>query len=55
VGHTETWPTDDIGITDIFVSVDPFLKTEIFTTWVLVDVNIGREEFVLVVRRDEHL
>lgn len=55
VGDSETWPTDDIGVPDVFVSVDPFLQAEIFASRVLVDVDVGGEKLVLVVRRHEHL
>ena len=53
--NTETWPTNDISITNVLVPVDPFLETEIFATWILVDVDVGWEDFGLVVWRDKHL
>jgi hypothetical protein len=55
MGDTETRPTDDVGIADILVAVDPFLKTEILSTWILVDMNIRGEELLLVVWSDKHL
>jgi hypothetical protein len=55
VSYTETWPTDDIGITNILVPVDPFLKTKVLSAYVLVDMYIGGEYLFLVVWRYKHL
>jgi hypothetical protein len=55
VGHTETWPADDVGITNVLVSVHPFLQTKVFSTDILVDVDIGWEDLCLVIWRDKHL
>jgi hypothetical protein len=55
MGDAETRPTDDVGIADVLVAVDPFLKTEILSTWILVDMNIRGKELLLIVRSDKHL
>lgn len=55
VGNTEAWPADNVGIANVLVPIDPFLETKVLSTHVLVDVDIGRKDLLLIVWRDKHL
>jgi len=55
VGNTETWPADNVCITNVLIPVDPFLKTEVLSSDVLIDVDIGGEYFCLIIWSHEHL
>ena len=55
VGNTEAWPADNVGIANVLVSVDPLLQTKVFTSDVLVDMDVGWEQLFLLVWRNKHL
>lgn len=51
----EAWPADNVGIANVLVSVDPLLQTKVFTSNVLVDMDVGWEQLFLLVWRNKHL
>ena len=54
--RTLTWPDDDICVLNVVVALDPVGQAEIAaTTKVLVDVNLGWVELVLLEARHGHL
>ena len=55
VRDAEAWPADNVGIANVLVSVDPLLQTKVFTSDVLVDMDVGWEQLFLLVCRNKHL
>jgi len=55
VRDAEAWPADNVGIANVLVSVDPLLQTKVFTSDVLVDMDVGWEQLFLLVWRNKHL
>lgn len=53
--HAETRPEDNVLIFNVSIAIDPLLKTEVASTGVLVDMDIGRVELLFTIRCDDHL
>ena len=54
--RTLTWPDDDICVLNVVVALDPVGQAEIAATAeILVDVNLGWVELVLLEARHGHL
>lgn len=55
MSYSKTWPANDIGVANVLVPVDPLLKTKVLPSKILIDVDVGWEDLVLIVWGDKHL
>jgi hypothetical protein len=55
MSHPERSPQDNVLVLDRGVFVNPFGKTQVITSWVLVNMDPRRKDLLLGVGRDEHL